>query len=370
MSNLKIAVISDIHLGHKRNNTAEIIAALNVALPDNSETGELNIIFLAGDIFDRLLNLPNDDVIEIDLWIHRLFCICAKYDIYLRVLEGTPSHDNFQSKRFETIAQITKTSVNFSYAKTLSIEYIPRFGINVLYVPDEWDVTTTRTLDQVKSLLLSKGLEKVDYAIMHGQFDYQMPSHLTKIPVHDSVAYLDIVSKYIFIGHVHIHSSLDRIVAQGSFDRLSHGEEGPKGHVRAEISDESMQWYFIENKLARIYKTIDCSNMELQSALEFIKDEVGLLPVNSCVRISGQPKHQIFDNMNQLIALYPTIVWTKLVKIETNEITEINDRVDDIHNSITITKDNIVALIMSRVNETTFDSSVLLRSEQLLSAVI
>ena len=86
--------------------------------------------------------------------------------------------------------------------------------------------------------MITSGLTKVDYAVMHGQFDYQLPKHITGMPRHDSQKYLDIVKHYIFIGHIHTHSVYDRIIAQGSFDRLTHGQEEPKGYVVSIVDDE------------------------------------------------------------------------------------------------------------------------------------
>ena len=61
MTELNIACISDIHLGNKRNNARNIIKNLYAAFPDNSKTGELDIIFIAGDVFDSLFSLSDND---------------------------------------------------------------------------------------------------------------------------------------------------------------------------------------------------------------------------------------------------------------------------------------------------------------------
>ena len=58
------------------------------------------------------------------------------YNIILRILEGTPSHDWKQSKLFIHLNDLTKAGTDVKYIDSLSIEYIDKFGINVLY-PDE-----------------------------------------------------------------------------------------------------------------------------------------------------------------------------------------------------------------------------------------
>lgn len=365
---LTIVVLSDIHLGHRKNKAKDMVVGLKNMFSDREETAKIDLIVLAGDVFDRLLNLAEDDVTDIMLWISWLLELCARNNIVLRVLEGTPSHEWFQSGLFESVLKVTKTPVNFEYVKTLSIEHIEPLGIDVLYVPDEWDTSTDKTLEQVKELLRLKELDKVDYAFMHGNFHYQLPNHIKKAPRHNEEEYLNIVKHYIFIGHIHTHSNYKRIIAQGSFDRISHGEEEPKGHVRSIVSSRSSQWFFVENKNAKIYLTVNCKDMDLDKTLERIWKKVKLLPPQSHVRIKAQSNHSIMQNMNELIAAYPLLVWTKISTKEEETPVESNEVI--LHDSITINKENIVSLIMDRVNKTSSNTELNKLSHTLLLEVI
>jgi DNA repair exonuclease SbcCD nuclease subunit len=373
MSKVNILTISDIHLGHQRNNTADIIRNLNLVIDDNYETSELDIIFLAGDVFDRLLTFQEDCIPEITLWIERLLRLCDKYNITLRVLEGTPSHDWKQSKNFEPIFSSMHSNCDFKYVDTLSIEYIDKFKIHVLYVPDEWDKDPANTLQQVKNLLKDRNIEKVDFAVMHGNFEFQLPSFIKKIPRHDSQEYLDFVKHYIFIGHIHTFSSLDRIIAQGSFDRLSHGEEEPKGYVKAtvDLQTNERNFFFIENKNARVYKTIELMNENLDENLQFIKSKVKDLPINACVRIKSEKNNPILSNMNLLVNLFPTITWTKLVIAE-DEVERSSELIqsDVDYDPITINQSNIVSLLLDRLNAKSIDNDIYKIAEQQLSEII
>ena len=102
-------------------------------------------------------------------------------------------------------------------------------------------------------------------------------------PIHDN--------GLIFIGHVHKSSQYGRIIAQGSFDRLSHGEEDPKGHMRAtRKTDGTHDIVFIENKKAKKYITISCLYLPIEDAISKIdKDEAfktgaGVLTIENPVR--------------------------------------------------------------------------------------
>lgn len=366
----KIAVLSDLHLGNKRNKTEDIIYNLRRAFPDTQETAELDMIVLCGDVFDRLLDYPDEDVTHINIWIYEFLYLCSKNNTVVRVLEGTPSHDRFQSEAFNTIKYISKLDVDLKYFKILDIEYIERFDKTFLYIPDEWEVTTDITLNDFKNALKAKNLSQVDFAFMHGNFDYQLPAHLNKIPRHNSDEYLKLVKHYIFIGHIHVFSFKDRIIAQGSFDRLSHGEENPKGHVRAVITETDQEFFFVENKLARLYKTYKCYKFSLEETLEYLRKKVAKLPTKSCVRVEAKHDHPIFSNMNRLSVMYPTIVWSKLSKNNEEEETAVNDDTVEEYIQITINKENIVSLLMARINNLGVDSSISSKSQTLLTELI
>lgn len=362
---LKIATFSDIHLGNKRNPTRDIIHGLNQAIIHNPESTSWDILCLAGDVTDTLLELKSDEVGEMELWASQLIKFCARHDIYLMILEGTPSHDWKQSQVFVRMAEIAEVSVNLLYVDKVSIEYIEKFDINILFVPDEAYPTTDETYSEVKRLLELKGLTKVDYAFMHGQFEFQLPAHIQNMPRHDSQKYLDIVKHYIFIGHIHTHSLYDRIMAQGSFDRLTHGQEEPKGYAVSIVNETERNIFFVENTHARKYLSLACYDLDLKSTIQYVKKKCLDLPGNACVRIEAEPKHPIFTNMGELIKMFPTFTWTKLSKDrEKKEIKQVTETT--IYTPITITKENIVSLIKQRIEPIIKDPNVLSRSLELM----
>lgn len=120
------------------------------------------------------------------MFIFRKFLrFCKKYNAQLRILEGTPGHDWKQSRRFELINEEAKLEVDLKYFDTLSIEYNDVTDLYVLYVPDEWEENPEETLSQVKDLLIANNIDKVDIAVMHDNFEYQLPE-IAKAPKHSS----------------------------------------------------------------------------------------------------------------------------------------------------------------------------------------
>ena len=60
-----------------------------------------------------------------------------------------------------------------------------------------------------------------------------------------------------FFGHVHKRSTYKKIEVAGSFDRLAHGEEEPKGFLDVTYySEDNRVVKFVENKDAEVYTSI------------------------------------------------------------------------------------------------------------------
>lgn len=327
---------------------------------------KLELLILAGDVFDDLGTLANENIWEVKAWIARLLRFCKKHGIILRVLEGTPSHDWKQSNLFPVINEIAEIGANIKYVKELSIEYIEPLRISVLYVPDEWG-PTDRTQSQVKDLLKAKGLEQVDLAVMHGQFPHQLPSHVSA-PTHATEFYLSIVRFFIFIGHVHAYSRYDRIIAQGSHDRNGHGEEEAKGFVRFEIDLDSGEHFatFVENKGAQRYVTISCRGMDLDDTLKQIDEQVKLLPELSFVRVEADEDNPIFSNMEVLMRKWPMQTWSKIVRKEEKEQKEEIEDEELLYTPLTITCDNVDGLLMPRLVKVGLQGEQLLIAESIL----
>lgn len=368
LKNLNIASISDIHLGHNRNVAEDIIRNLDIAFPDNAETAKLDLLFIVGDVFDTLLFLSRDDVALIKIWIARLLRRAKKYNITIIVIEGTPSHDRKQSMLFPLINEISEIGADVRHITELSIVHVDRFGLDILCVPDEWTDSPEKTFDQVIDLLQHKGLSKVDFALMHGSFDYQLHP-AAKAPRHSEQQYLSIVKEYIFIGHIHQHSTYKRIIAQGSFDRLAHGEEEPKGHVRLSYDAEGHRRIkFVENKGAKIFKTINCTGLDIPAILEKVNAVLVNLTPDAFVRIEAEKENPIFATFEVLVRHFPLVTWSKLPRDDEDEAEAVNIVTDeeDLFIPITITKDNILSLMMSRVVKQNVPEEVRARCEALL----
>lgn len=260
---MKYIVTSDIHLGHKNTPTEHIIRSFKSHIL-NEKNKDIDVLFIAGDLFDHLLYLNTKEAQQCISLIHYLLEYCWNNQITLSVLEGTPSHDWYQSALIVKINELREHKVDLHYHKSLQIEYLAEHQKYILYIPDEWCKSQQELEAQVSEQLQHHGIEKVDIAILHGQFRYQLQGRPSSAFCYDEAYFLNLVRERIHIGHYHVHTSFDRIIANGSLERLAHGEEQPKGYL---LMDNGTP-VFIENPDAYTYTTIAVTDKTTQAKLD------------------------------------------------------------------------------------------------------
>lgn len=282
-SDIRILTLSDVHLGHRKTPTSHIIENLEAILTKD-RLSNLDLIIVAGDLFDHAIGFSEEDTLLILRFSILLLSLCATYKISLRILEGTPLHDRGQSKHLEVFNHAAKYNVDFLYVDKVFIEKNERFNLNFLYIPDEWHPDPDQTWIDVKQSLAESNLETVDMTIMHGMFEHQVPKACPVRP-HNNSRYESITDRFVIIGHIHQSSKRGKIIAPGSFDRLRHGEEEIKGcwQITLKKNKKLDKVVFIQNKLAKEYRTIDCRGLGFDSAIE--KITVVSVRDNSRIRI-------------------------------------------------------------------------------------
>lgn len=352
---LKIINIGDIHLGHPDTRTNHIITNLMRELsPD--VLGDVDLLLINGDTFDHLLDHSDPQTREINLWISKLLNDCAKADVTVVILKGTPSHDWDQSEWFTHVATSQQIPVQLFYVDKLDILYLDRWGLNMLCVPDEWRSTPEETWLEVLDLLKVKGLTSVDIGLMHGYFPPQLPPEMA-YGAHSIENYTSIVDYYIVIGHIHHHWRYDIIVAPSSFDRLRHGEEDPKGLVITTIVNgkpELTQHDFVENRGARLYKTVDVRGMDVDKATDAIEVMAKSLPPLSAIRILCDRGSPLRASLPHWRESFSTLTWTLTAK--TQKVGDVNtgqlvvsQTQRELVQMVTIDKSNIVDLMAKRL---------------------
>ena len=371
---INILTISDIHLFNRRNNTSDIVENLITYFDDVlKKYKKLDMIILAGDVFDRQLNFGNDEVRIATRWIFHLLNFCEKNNCILRVLEGTPSHDWGQSSYFMELSSIYKNNMNVKWVNKVMVEHIDSLNLNLLYVPDEITDCTEKTACLVKEVLSEKQLTQVDISIMHGQFNYQLPL-LEGKNCHNEDFYLSITKGPIFIGHVHKHLPYLRIIPPGSFDRLAHGEEESKGGVVTTIEDitsiDKFHYKFIANKQAKQFKTINCLKIETLEEIIKTLDDLSLkYKDDSYIRLLIKQKSIIDVHFSFLKNKYFNFHLDKKYN-KVKEATELSFAYVEEYNPIMITKDNIIEVYKNKTSVLNIPETLFIKSLTYLGELV
>ena len=348
MNNLiKILQLSDIHLGNKLNSTEKIVNALKHYFRTNQkEFSKLSMIALVGDVYDRLLNTSSSDYILSIEWLTELVIFCKNNNIKLRILEGTPSHDWKQCKVLYTIIDRLNLDVDFKYIETLHIEIMSDLNLSVLYVPDEWKHKASETYDEILELMVANNLSKVDVAFMHGQFHYQLPMIRLESSFSEEDM-LNIVNYYIAIGDIHTPSVFERILAQGSFDRLAHNEEEDKGGIVVTIDKTKgdYSYRFVKNEKAMLFKTYRYEEEELDYIIQDLEDKISKLPIGSNIRIISNNEDYLTKSVKVLKDKFINmVIKAEKPKVKDNKYKILEDKL--MIESFSITKDNLKTLLL------------------------
>ena len=197
-----------------------------------------------------------------------------------------------------------------------------------------------------------------------------------KEPTHDSATYLSLVRYFILIGHVHLMTQLERILAAGSYDRICHGEEGPKGYYDVRVrGPDDYDVVFVENKGAKRYDTLDCTGLDTKELNVKIRKVVETHPKGSAIRLRCSPHDAAAGDIDGLVKLYPQFEWSivkdrEKVKKESVLDTFMNT---DMEEFIPITKDSIEGLAEQELErqglDTAFVANCTHRLKELLSGL-
>lgn len=261
MNSLKLVVLSDLHLGHGKVTGQELYERLvKYFYPQLTDAG---ILAITGDFFDRLLSLIDEGAVVADRIVSDFYHLALTHGFMIRIVRGTFSHDRHQCKKFEAI-QIREEQdrrIDVKYYDEIALEYIEKYDLRVLYLPDDLPFKRSEdVMNLVHEMLISANWDAVDLVLGHGYFEHVLPPNVPRIPpcTYNADQFKDLVKHWVIFGHVHTPSVYERIVYNGSFDRLAHGEEEAKGFMVFQ-RDENNVWKakFIENESATKFVTIE-----------------------------------------------------------------------------------------------------------------
>lgn len=363
---LKGAVTGDVHCAHPRVSTDRILNALEHLFLKTVFQQHLNFICINGDFYDRLVSENDPDKLKSESFFVKLLLYCKHNKITLRLLKGTPSHDHDQLKTFEAIADGI-ADVDFKYIDTVYVEKLERFGVSVLYVPDEWRHRCSDTFVDCKDTVEKAGLSQVDYAFVHGQFDYQLGDIVPDRVKHKTSDFETLVSKKVFCNHIHTYSHNGIIIAPGSIERLSQTEQDDKGFVVFEDNDHGCDCQFVLNPTATKHHTVNVGDMGIDDAVAYIAGKINKLKLDDgdCLRVRCLKDSPLKHSANELQKKWPHLRINIESKVDkTSVIKKPNIKS---HEQMTINAQTVPALLKKQMQSFGVDTDIIEKSMELIS---
>lgn len=343
--------ISDVHINHPFIGHKTIIELLSFLLNPILLT-KLHRIYIAGDFYDHGMEYTEiDKVLDIEYFQKQLLLKCAKYDVQVRILEGTRSHDRFQSNHFIKINKECEIGCDIKYFSELTVDIDERYGDSTLYIPDQWRVDASETYKEALSALAKLGLSKADFGCGHGSYKYQMQKHLRgNISLHDEVLHSELVNYAFFVGHHHNSSNSHKIYCSGSPQRLRFGEEEDKGYYEASVLNGKINIDFkvLEDAIPLI--TIKCPDMQAEDIMVKLNDLIKKHSEKLGIRLMANKNDPAAEVVRYYSDLYPHIFF-KFEEIKTKEKKQLPtvELKSTINTSKSLTKSNLADQLKKRI---------------------
>jgi DNA repair exonuclease SbcCD nuclease subunit len=290
-NNFNVLNIADIHFGKK--NDKKLYNDLNEnflkEIPNIiKEYDHLNMVVIEGDLFDRVIKMTEASANYVLRFVTELCELSKKYNFYLRIINGTKSHDNNQLNNF---SHLEVKYPLFKIFRTVSTEIISIpvgknkvYDYSILYLPEEYPENYSSYYNKFLN-----PEENYDMIFGHGMIDFvaftgneEDKKKLKRNESVHSVDALDNICNYFTIfGHIHDKKNYkdeDKIIYVGSFERFSFADQEDKGFLLTTINPETgdTEAIFYENKNASVYKIININDYNFETTeekLEFIENE-------------------------------------------------------------------------------------------------
>lgn len=270
-----VAFIADIHFGALP--SEELYNELRKNFLDKIQNKKIDMVVFGGDLFHSIITMNYSTSHYILLFMKEVLEICKENNIkYIRIIQGTMSHDNNQLNNFAIYEN--RTDINFKIFRTVGTEDLEE-GIKILYVPEEY---MSNLEEYYKEYLDETKGKQYDFIFGHGMFkevafiakNQESEVTMSKAPIFDSKLFESVCKGPIYFGHIHTKTNIRKqIYYPGSFSRFKHGEEEDKGWYLCIYNKETGDYKheFIVNDMAKTYTTILVNLSDKSEANDIIR---------------------------------------------------------------------------------------------------
>lgn len=254
--------ISDLHFGAPRLDPLRQADNLREYL--FPEIVKSQMLTITGDVYHKPLMVNSLAADTTTAFILDMLTVADQHNVTVRAVRGTYSHDLDQMRHIATLHKHNKFKNDFKYYDTVTCEYIERFDMKCIFLPDDLPYDTSDTcIEEIKKMMDGRGWLNVDYVFGHGMFDHAMPDNIKKSERNYRIEqFTPFVKKRVVFGHVHDFSARSIQVYGGSPERWSFGEEGPKGFIVIEDTGDASKVRFVENKGTIPFLTVDMTKLK------------------------------------------------------------------------------------------------------------
>ena len=256
--------ISDLHLAERSQDQEDMATAMIAFLDDVicnriDADSPLKMICVDGDFLDHAIRLYQPSFKAFIMVLSYLIHTCANNDIVLRIMNGTWEHDHGQLRYVTDLKDTMAPDCKLKVIDKIELEHIPELNLRMLYIPDDMPYESSQDIIAVvKEKMQELGWDYVDYACVHGFFDFTVPpvARAAQKVIYEESQF-SFVRKLINAGHVHLHQKVGRVISNGNVDFTRFGETGPKGAVLVrDQGEDGATSRFLVNQYAAPYVTL------------------------------------------------------------------------------------------------------------------
>ncbi len=353
---MKFIVVSDLHLGSRKTPTESTIKGLKKCIFNLQALKDIDAVFFTGDFTDRELSYSSTEAMLITEFEAYMLRIADDTNTALRILEGTPYHEWGQVEHLIRIKNGLGLSTDVEYYTGFQIVTDPTLDLVIGYVCDEYSTSYVDAEKIVEEKLITLGV-KPDLFFLHGFFGFQVPK--LDIKTYDENKWKN-WAYAIYIGHDHTNKSKGIITIPGSFNRTSHGEEGPKGYLVVEKVGNRYKTEFKINPYATKYITLEFNDTSDVDVYTYVTDILNLRRAlnddtyltSGRLKLRLSPSHNLTNAIRDWRKAFPNIgLDVEIKKKQKIEVIEYNERLLRENNVINITADNISDLLTKDMSD-------------------
>jgi len=270
---MKICSIADLHLDHPRVSATHMRISVGEHVHPHIKDSQL--LFIAGDVYDRLMKSDAIQTFEAHMCIQELLQCAKASGCKVRILRGTYTHDRNQLGIVDILNE--PIGADLRIFSDVKLEYIEDLNLKVCYIPDNLPYTDSNAcIESIQDMMTQLGWSTVDFVIGHGYFEHVLPYGIPKQPhcTFNINQFKDWVTEYVLMGHVHTSSKKKNVIYHGSFERLNHGEEEAKGFLILEKKNDKFIHTFIRNTSAIPFITIYPSGNNFEELLKDLESQI------------------------------------------------------------------------------------------------